>query len=491
MSGIGAGIQNYRDVKTLTIDGSINPAHVPATATITITDSTALANGHTLKLRDGYNIINTFTINTSSSSSSSNVIGTSSVSNNSEAATQFAASINNSTAAKFSAVANDSVVTVSHNITWGRNFGNATLSGEASGTGLNDNTTTDGSSGTATGFTVSNFSGGKEGIASLKINQTQLVGRGSFSYITATRKSILESRTGMGSSSTPLKFRTPTDWDLSWHHRLGPIWTPESCTGSLKTWLTSHNIEVNTTTFQQVVQVNDLSSESNDYIQSTSAQQPLVDDPSSQNNNFRPLEFDGGTYNLYRNGYGTDYDVGTSDDFGIFFVIKTSNDSNDTQFILQMGSSTANGSVGISLDTTSSNKTLNIVTRLGSDTTVSYPTAFDHRVNHILFIGRIGGVQTVRVDGAAVSASTGTSWQAINPGGTDSVIGCSYAGLSQTNAFAGKFYEFIFLGEASANQVKADYKLVEGYLAYKYNLVSSLPNDHPYKNEAPRATLSL
>lgn len=180
MSGIGAGIQNYRDVKTLTIDGSINPAHVPATATITITDRTALANGHTLKLRDGYNIINTFTINSSTESTASNVIGTLTVLSNAQAATQFAASINNSTAAKFSAVANGAVVTVSHNITWGRNFGNATLSGEASGTGLNDNTTTDGSSGTATGFTVSNFSGGKEGIASLKINQIQLVGRGSF-----------------------------------------------------------------------------------------------------------------------------------------------------------------------------------------------------------------------------------------------------------------------------------------------------------------------
>ena len=55
MSGIGNGIQNYRDVKTLTIDGSVNPQHVPATATIAVTAPLSIGNGHTIVLRDGYN----------------------------------------------------------------------------------------------------------------------------------------------------------------------------------------------------------------------------------------------------------------------------------------------------------------------------------------------------------------------------------------------------------------------------------------------------
>ena len=381
---------------------------------------------------------------------------------------------------------------ITHDITWGRNFGNTTVSGEASGTGLNANQATDGSSGSGTGFTVSNFSGGKEGIASLKINQTQLVGRGSFSYITATRKSILASRTGMGASTTPLKFRTPDDWDLSWHHRLGPIWTPESCTGSVKGWLTSQNYQVNTLDFQQVAELTDLSSESNNYVQTTTAQQPLINDPLSNHNNFNGIVFDGANDNLYNSSYGSDYDASASDDFGLFLVLRTSNDANNVQFPLQMASSGANGSLGISLDTTSSATTLNVITRAGgSNTTETYLTAFSHREVQIFFIGRVDGAQTVRVNGINKTAASAVTWQDIAPGGTDSVIGETYSGGSSSNHFSGDFFEFIFLAETGSDQVKNDYQKIEGYLAYKYNLVSDLHTSHPYKNEAPRATLSL
>jgi len=496
MSGIGAGIQNYRDVKTLTIDGSVNPQHVPATATIVVTDGLSIGDGHTITLRDGYNTAHTYTFDLFSNSNSGNVIGiqTFRLAGNNSVAGQIRDSINNSTApltASKSSIASEEVL-ITHDITWGRNFGNTTLSGEASGTGLTDNTTSDGSGGDATGVTVGQFSGGKEGIASLKINQTQLVGRGAFSFITASRRSILESRTGMGSSASPLKFRTPDDWDLSWHHRLGPIWTPESCTGSLKTWLTSQNFKTGVANFQKVNELTDLSSESNDYLQATSSQQPLINDPLANHNNFNGIQFDGSNDNLYRNGYGSDYDASASDDFGVFLVIRTSNDANNVQFPLQMGSSGQNGSLGISLDTTSSATTLNVITRSGgSNTTETYLSAFDHREVQIFFIGRVDGVQTVRVNGNARTAASAVTWQDIAPGGTDSVIGETYSGGSTSNHFSGDFLEFIFLAETSSDQVKNDYQKIEGYLAYKYNLVGDLHTSHPYKNEAPRATLSL
>lgn len=496
MSGIGAGIQNYRDVKTLTIDGSVNPQHVPATATIAVTAPLSIGNGHTIVLRDGYNNSFTYTFDTSSNSTSSSTIGiqTARLAGAYAVANQIRDSINASAAPLTASTANSTAeeVLVTHDITWGRNFGNTTLAGEAAGTGLNANEATDGSGGSGAGFTVSDFSGGKEGIASLKINQTQLVGRGSFSYIASTRRSILESRTGMGSSTTPLKFRTPDDWDLSWHHRLGPIWTPESCTGSLKTWLTSQNFKTDVSDFQQVNELTDLSSESNDYVQTTSSQQPLINDPLANHNNFNGIVFDGSNDNLYRNGYGSDYDASASDDFGVFLVIRTSNDANNVQFPLQMGSSAQNGSLGISLDTTGSATTLNVITRSGgSNTTETYLSAFDHRLVYIFFIGRVDGVQTVRVNGINKSAASAVTWQDIAPGGTDSVIGETYSGASSSNHFSGNFLEFIFLAETGSDQVKNDYQKIEGYLAYKYNLVSYLHTSHPYKNEAPRATLSL
>jgi hypothetical protein len=296
----------------------------------------------------------------------------------------------------------------------------------------------------------------------------------------------------MASSATPLKFRTPDDWDLSWHHRLGPIWTPESCTGSVKGWLTSQNYEVNTLDFQQVAELTDLSSESNDYVQTTTAQQPLINDPLSNHNNFNGVVFDGANDNLYNSSYGSDYNASASDDFGLFLVLRTSNDANNVQFPLQMASSGANGSLGISLDTTSSATTLNVITRAGgSNTTETYLTAFSHREVQVFFIGRVDGAQTVRVNGNAKTAASAVTWQDIAPAGTDSVIGETYSGSTASDFFSGDFFEFIFLAETSSDQVKNDYQKIEGYLAYKYNLVSTLPNSHPYKNEAPRATLSL
>tara|TARA_S200002703_G_scaffold14836_2_gene12737 strand:+ start:2862 stop:4352 length:1491 start_codon:yes stop_codon:yes gene_type:complete len=496
MSGIGNGIRHYNDVKTLTIDGSVNPQHVPATATIAVTAPLSIGNGHTIVLRDGYNNSFTYTFDTSSNSTSSSTIGiqTARLAGAYSVANQIRDSINNSTApltaSKASSVAEEVLVT--HDVTWSRNFGNTTVSGEAVGTGLTANQATDGSGGSGTGFTVSNFSGGKEGIASLKINQTQLVGRGAFSFISSSRKAILESRTGMGTSATPLKFRTPDDWDLSWHHRLGPIWTPESCTGSVKTWLTSQNFQTGTSDFQQVNELTDLSSESNNYVQTTAAQQPLINDPLANHNNFNGIVFDGSNDNLYRNGYGSDYDASASDDFGVFLVLRTSNDANNVQFPLQMASSGQNGSLGISLDTTSSATTLNVITRSGgSNATETYLTAFSHREVQIFFIGRVDGAQTVRVNGNARTAASAVTWEDIAPGGTDSVIGETYSGGTASNHFSGNFLEFIFLAETGSDQVKNDYQKIEGYLAYKYNLVDGLHTSHPYKNEAPRATLSL
>jgi len=51
-----------------------------------------------------------------------------------------------------------------------------------------------------------------------------------------------------------------------------------------------------------------------------------------------------------------------------------------------------------------------------------------------------------------------------------------------SRSWRGSYAEIITLAN-NATQTETD--LIEGYLAWKWDLVSSLPNDHPYKNSAP------
>ena len=50
------------------------------------------------------------------------------------------------------------------------------------------------------------------------------------------------------------------------------------------------------------------------------------------------------------------------------------------------------------------------------------------------------------------------------------------------SSLAGNIAEVIFCDEKNTD---ADRQKIEGYLAHKWGLTSSLPNDHPYKNTAP------
>ena len=50
------------------------------------------------------------------------------------------------------------------------------------------------------------------------------------------------------------------------------------------------------------------------------------------------------------------------------------------------------------------------------------------------------------------------------------------------SSLAGNIAEVIFCNEKNTD---ADRQKIEGYLAHKWGLTSSLPNDHPYKNAAP------
>lgn len=60
-------------------------------------------------------------------------------------------------------------------------------------------------------------------------------------------------------------------------------------------------------------------------------------------------------------------------------------------------------------------------------------------------------------------------------------VDLSAAGVGST-AWTGKIYELIIMSAAAST---VDRQNIEGYLAWKWGLTSSLPTDHPYKSAAP------
>jgi len=480
-------------LKSLTISGIPNPDGIPATATITVTAADTITNGHTITLKDGYGESFVFTFDTSSNNCNGRDIGVqTAVGTNSDnlAATQIALSINTENTAnktQITATSQDAVVTVSSSVTWSNNAANET------------NTSSDGSGGSATGVTVTDFSLGREARTSLKLNHTELLGVGEFSFVEETREGILKARTGMGSSTTPLDFRIPESWDLEWNYRLGPIWTPDSATGTddiIKCWLKSHFYDVSNENKRAVVQtLLDQSSEGNDFLHGTASRQPVSIGPDSDRNNFRGISFDGSNDHLFCQDtvYANDFDVGATDNFGIFFVVKTSVDSNDTQCLLQIIRDNTDGTFNLSLDTSSTNKTLTVHTKdSGTDYNKSFTNAFSHATTHIIFVGRVGGTDTVRVDGTTLSGSA-DAIKAIDGCAKDATLGCAFgvgSGSSESNFFSGDFYEFLFVTEGAGDFSDA-YKKYEGYLAWKYNTVATLAADHDYKSQPPRASICL
>jgi hypothetical protein len=477
-------------LNSLTISGDPNPANIASEAVITVDDAGALTQSHQITLTDGYGVSHAHTFITANDSTAGNAIGVQTAQGSSDeaaAATQITAAIN-AGSGSFTATAVGATVKVVQDITWGAENGNEAI------------TSTNGSGGAAAGVTVpSAFTGGREAITSLKVNHTELVAVGEFSYIESVREGILKARTGMSSSTTPLDFRIPDDWDLEWNHKLGPIWTPDSTTGTddiIKCWLKSDKFSFSTASDQQVSQLNDQSTEGNDFGQATASALPLQTVPVTTRNRFQGITFDGTDDVLFCMDatYGSDFDVGASDDFGIFFVITTSLDQNNQQTLIQIDNDNTDGAFNITLDTSSALTTLKIHTRASStDYNRTYTTAFSHTTTHIIFVGRIGGTDTVRVDGTTLSAAVSDDIKAISGGTHDCTLGCAFGvggGTSESQFFQGTFYEFIFIKEGSGD-ISNIHEKYEGYLAWKYDTVATLAGGHPYKSEPPRATICL
>lgn len=248
----------------------------------------------------------------------------------------------------------------------------------------------------------------------------------------------------------------------------GSIWTPSLIASSL--WLDASDAASITTIGGAVSQWNDKSGNGRHLAQGTSSLRPLY---SSTGFNGRPaIDFDGvddwlrndayqpyGAYTAFfvvaRDGASEDtlWLIGGSNKTEIIFI----NSAGYTQISLGIGSSTA---VGVTPSTSTDSRSFLLWSSWDGAGTAST----DCR------IGYDGTPQYVTTSGAL---------------GYDAEVGFGLGRrpIQGTNTFDGKVSEVLFFDHALADSTIAT---IEGYLAHKWGLASSLPTHHPYKSAAPR-----
>lgn len=241
------------------------------------------------------------------------------------------------------------------------------------------------------------------------------------------------------------------------------LWTPAQLTTSL--WLDANDSSTITIS-TGVSQWNDKSGNGRNATQATGANQPLV--ISAALNGLNVLRFDGSNDLL---NYDGSFFVNTS--YMVFSVVTRR--SNRT-FNFYMGGTTTSNNNNLILGWTSPS-TLHEFAQYGTSfaaTVESYTSPIPD-----LWVGwldtSVGRRQ--RRNGTQV-ATSGTTTQLSGNGGSS--IGRFFD--VSNSYYDGDVAEII---ATTSVLTLSNIQLVEGYLAWKWGLVASLPADHPYKNAAP------
>jgi hypothetical protein len=239
-----------------------------------------------------------------------------------------------------------------------------------------------------------------------------------------------------------------------------PLWTPSAITTAM--WLDAAD-STTITIATGVSQWNDKSGNARNATQANSANQPAV--ISGALNGKNVIRFDGSNDFLDFNG---SFFASTS--YSIYAVI-TRRTSSTTYWLGGSGSNTNE----------------NLILGFGNNTTATYAQYLND------LTGTVAGYTVPVADlfGYVLNTSVGRilyrNGAVLNSNGTTTAL-TSFAGSRLGNFSTGSIWYNGDLSEVVATTSilsTSDGQKMEGYLAWKWGLVSSLPNDHPYKNAAP------
>lgn len=301
----------------------------------------------------------------------------------------------------------------------------------------------------------------------LRQNKTEFLGRNSLDYILSLRDETLSAR----------NYRVPEMWDHEWEYKRGPIWTPDSISANLETWILPEYFKAETNNPTKCIEATNRVDGSVGFEQVTITNMPTLTKDNAFKN-FQGLLFDG-TRDFMQTTSTSDWNVGT-DDFLIATIVEASNSSitpivskrDDNRFTLYSKNSIISG---FRVEFSMNNSTL-----LGSY--VAGATA-----EFLVVCGRSGGVPFIFCNGVTTTGSSDTT-NLTHP--YKPMLGDKNL---NTDEFEGSIYEVIFVNDSLTESSVIDSDLIEslaGYLAWKYGKTGLLQSDHTYKNAPPRASVN-
>ena len=247
-------------------------------------------------------------------------------------------------------------------------------------------------------------------------------------------------------------------------------WTPANITTSL--WLDAADTATITLNSTTVSQWNDKSGNSRNASQGTAIQQPTY--TSNSQNGYGMISFDGSNDNLDISST-TPITSGNSN-FGVFVAYKP-------KTATYYGAILANYLAG------------NFELMLGSQSVAAYIAPWGLYNNASLDLDSDNYTQNantfiscVRTSGSFVGYTNGTTkntvanTQSVYTGANTASIWTLGANTNNGEAAPMDLYELIIINDTVSTDTR---QKTEGYLAHKWGLTSSLPNDHPYKSTAP------
>jgi hypothetical protein len=255
-----------------------------------------------------------------------------------------------------------------------------------------------------------------------------------------------------------------------------PLWTPSRISTAL--WLDAADSSTVTLVSSVVSQWNDKSGLGHTFSQTSAGKRPATSTLNSRN----VIDFDGSddVLTIGSNSIGRN-----ASSLSLFWVMQTESINSDRRFFNSShGTGGTNARVLQGFNSSS-------VWRIGG----RREDAGSYQEN--VSVSASGDINTWRVMGfeynyTAASlmifrdgqqASTGAFLDAGNSSDTSSQTAFIGSAVGGTQLFYdGKIAEVIAV---HSNVTSTNRQLIEGYLAHKWGLSGSLPNDHPYKNAAP------
>lgn len=327
---------------------------------------------------------------------------------------------------------------------------------------------------------------------SLKQNRTSILGRGSEEYILSLREGTLKAST--------VNWVVPQPWDREWSFKTGGIFSSNQCViADCKTALISENMQKPTDGSSVLELWSDWSDNGNDFG-TVSGDEPTLSVDSTKNY-FSFFQVAGSAtapevpVALYADvGDAFNVDV-SANNFAVVFVIKTSPTAANKCLLCMKENGKAN-SFRLELSGSSYPQDIKLFTKgsSGGTTTITYSNVVaDDREYYIIVAGteNSSGQSFVRVNGVDKATSSSDTIEDITLTSTarenQITIGAreNSAGYN-TIATNTNFYEFHYLiSSTNDNSFLSEIEKIEGGLARKFDMLSSLDASHTYKTKVP------